>query len=116
MNDREYLVNLIEENTELPVIPLIGDSYVNFYDYSAEYGLGKLGSVLISEYCVYPMYGKECYVLKCNQMILEEYLLDHNLCKNVPDMLQYVKSEMNKIEWKKAIFVVVQKYDNKPVV
>lgn len=104
----EQLLKLMSEYPELPVIPLIGSSYIDFCDDSASKGIGKLGSVILSEYCLYPMYGKMCYVLKFNQMILEEYLVEHNDCTNLPDMHQYAEAEMGKIEWKKAIFVFVQ--------
>lgn len=49
-------------------------------------------------------------------MTLEEYLVENNDCTNLPDMHQYTEAEVNKIEWKKAIFVFLIKYDNKPVV
>lgn len=108
MDNREKLLELMSEYPELPVIPLIGMSYIDSCNDSVAEGLGELGGVVLSEYGLYPMYDEMCYILKFNQVVLEEYLLQNHPCSGSLDAHHYVESELDKIEWKKAIFVFVR--------
>lgn len=86
------------ENPKLPVIPLICNSFVEYYNIDTDYTTGYIGTSFISKYCYYDFgSGEKEFVIYDDIDLIEDNLLR----KNVKD----IETEINKIEWTSAIFL-----------
>lgn len=96
----ENLLKLINENPELPVIPMV-DYEVVGDDSCCRWG-GSLGTAEIKEYVGYEMYRDfEETVYKEDSDRIMEYLTDHDENLTDADIVKIVEG----LEWKKAIFL-----------
>ncbi len=92
----QSLGQLINEHPELPVIPLICNSFAEYYNLYTDYTTGCIGTSFISKYCHYNLGGKKEFVIYEDVDLIESYLLRQQF-KNI-------KTELNNIKWTSAIF------------
>lgn len=92
----QSLGQLINEHPELPVIPLICNSFAEYYNLYTDYTTGCIGTSFISKYCYYNFGSKKEFVIYEDIDLIEGYLLR----RHVKD----VKMILNKIKWTPAIF------------
>lgn len=116
MSIRETLFNLLIENPGLSVLFLVNHSFKPIEGIEMNYVMGKMDSVFVSEYCCYSFDNTYCYVLRNNIKEIQEYLYEKFSHLSLDVRNRKITEELDKIEWKKAIFVLLIKYDNKPVV
>lgn len=84
------------ENPELPVIPLICNSFADYYNLYTDYTTGYIGTSFISKYCYYDFGGQKEFVIYKHIDLIENYLLSHHV--------KDTEMAINKIEWTSAIF------------
>lgn len=92
----QSLGQLINENPDLPVIPLICNSFADYYNLYTDYTTGFIGTSFISKYCYYNFGGKKEFVIYEDIDLIEDYLLKHNV--------KDTKTAISKIKWTSAIF------------
>lgn len=92
----QSLSQLINEHPELPVIPLICNSFAEHYNLYIDYTTRCIGTSSISKYCYYNFDVKKEFVIYEDVDLIESYLLRHRV-KNI-------KMELSKIKWTSAIF------------
>ncbi len=92
----QSLGQLISEHPELPVIPLISNSFADYYNLYTDYTTGCIGTSFISKYCHYNFGGKKEFVIYEDVNLIEDYLLKHNA--------KDTEMAINKITWTSAIF------------
>jgi len=102
MDDKiKNLLKLINENPELPIIPMVDSDVVQSEDYG--YWQGSWGDAEIREFVGYQMYGDAgTIVYKDDMEDLIEYILDHE----GGDEKQAEKTA-NALDWVKAIIVSI---------
>lgn len=99
MNNEKTLIELIQENPELPVIPLV-DSEVVAEDYYT-WWLGKWGQAEIGHYYL----GKE-------RVLIKEWDDDEDILNDVfPEWEdysdEYLRGVIQRVKWVKAIIVKI---------
>lgn len=109
INRSQELLNLIRDNPELPVIPMVAGEVVA--DDSYPYWMGSWGSSEVTEYYV----GREKVHFKSDD--IEDVLMDMNGCrygytKDGRDIYDDLTDEewdeiYNSLPWKKAIVVYI---------
>lgn len=92
----QLLAQLINGHPELPVIPLICNSFSEYYNLYTDYTTGCIGTSFISKYCYYKFYNQEEFVIYEDIDSIEDYLLRHQI--------KDIEMVMNKIQWTPAIF------------
>lgn len=92
----QALEQLINEYPELPVIPLILDSFVEYYNLYTDYTIGCIGTSFISKYCYYNLGGEKLLITYEDIDLIEDYLSRHDV--------QDIEAELNNIKWIPAIF------------
>ena len=92
----QSLGQLINDHPELPTIPLICNSFAEYYNLYTDYTTGCIGTSFISKYCYYNFGGKKEFVIYEDIDIIESYLLRHHV--------KDVKMVLSKIKWTSAIF------------
>lgn len=92
----QSLSQLINEHPDLPVIPLICNSFSEYYNLYTDYTTGCIGTSFISKYCYYKFYDQKEFVIYEDIDSIEDYLLRHHV--------KDIKVTMSKIEWTPAIF------------
>lgn len=109
MTDTEKLLNLIKENPDLPVVPMVNDEIVG--DDSCSYWLGHWGRSAVTEYFI----GKERIHFK-NDDDEENVLCDLPGCgysktadgRDIYDLSDEEWTTLyNSLEWVKAIVVYI---------
>ena len=95
------LVDLINENPDLPVKVRVSTEVVGGDDYA--WWLGIIGRSEVKEYITYQMYGDgEDFVFKDNTEEMFEFISDSGEISE-----EQAKKKINELEWQKAIFVNV---------
>ncbi len=92
----QSLGQLINEHPDLPVIPLICNSFAEYYNLYTDYTTGCIGTSFISKYCYYNFGGKKEFVIYEEVDLIEGYLLSHHV--------KDIEMILNKIKWTPAIF------------
>lgn len=96
MNNVNALLTLINENPQLPVIPLICNSFADYYNLYSDYTIGCIGTSFISKYCYFGFSGTKEFIIYEDKDIIEDYLTKHSVQNS--DMF------LDKINWTSAIF------------
>ena len=96
LNNKVKLLNLINKNPQLRVIPLISNSFANSYNLYSTYTTGCIGNSFISKYCYFNFSGTNEFIMYENKIIIEDYLSKH------PE--QNSNINIDKINWIPAIF------------
>ena len=107
LNELEWLLKLIQENPDLPIIPIVSDEVIepnsNAKLVSSNRWMGSVGDAEISMYIKCKghirLYGDCDYIetlLDCNKYTREE-------CEKLND--EQLENEYNNLPWEKGIFV-----------
>ncbi|MDR1548634.1 MAG: hypothetical protein LBT06_08625 [Hungatella sp.] len=99
-NNVHKLIELVEQNPSLPIIVLVGERVIEFYDPCSSYIKSYFSDCFISEFCIFPFYDQKKYVLKGNEVYIEEYLYN-NFSSSELDIV----NSINQLNWEKAIFI-----------
>lgn len=99
---KRELLQLIEENCDLEVIPLVSYQATNYLDEDNTYNACKFVNPFKGKYCYFDFYGTKQFILEQNKILIEEYLY-----KYISEDKEIIKNELEKIEWKEAIFVYI---------
>lgn len=92
----QSLGQLINEHPDLPVIPLICNSFVEYYNLYTDYTTGCIGTSFISKYCYYSFGDEEEFVIYEDIDLIESYLLMHHV--------KDIEIIISEIKWTPAIF------------
>lgn len=99
---KEKLLKLIQENPNLEIIPLVNYNTINYMDEDSTYTACEFSNPFIDEYCYFDFYGRKEFVLLQDVILIEDYLYKtFSYDKNL------IQIELDKLEWKKAIFVYI---------
>lgn len=98
MNRYKELIELIKENPDLEVIPMVDNEVIGGDEYSNYYG--HFGKAYVEEY-VY-MLDFQNIITKDNTYEIQEYLENEDEMTD-EEIQEYIKN----LEWKKAIFVYI---------
>lgn len=109
------LLHMMRENPELHVLFLVNHSFGIIEGIEMNYVLGNIDDIFVAEYCCYFFYDMRCYVLQNNVKEIQEYLSEKYADLSFDVRNRKIAEELDKIEWKQAIFVVVSEYESKPV-
>lgn len=117
----DNLFELINTNPNLPIVVLINNDFINYYEPDTDYTYGSINKSFIAEYCDYtfncslPAEGSDepehfCFtnrIFKSEIHIIKDHLLSECSSKKscVPEV--YLQENLNKIIWKTAIFACV---------
>ena len=105
MSNEKKLLKLVQENPELPIVPMVDGEVCQEDSYG--YWLGSFGRSEVNEWvCV-----NERFYTRNDQDELEEQFSD-DICDDYPDMpdVEFQKMVHKKVEalpWKKAIIVYI---------
>ena len=106
MSETEKLIELIKENPELPIVPMVYYEVVG-EDYG--YWMGKVDSVRIEEYLIDSWYGDDCVRFKSDEdddLIIEGIAeIEFGDCTNEENWKK--AEEKLKGLWEKAIIVYI---------
>lgn len=95
------LVELINENPDLPVLVRVAADVVGSDDYS--WWQGVIGRSEVRDFVSYQMYGDgEDFVFKDNKEDLTEFISDSEKISE-----EEAEKKVNELDWKEAIFVNV---------
>lgn len=113
MKQREKLMQLLElmqANPELPVIPCVDGDVVGGDEYYC--WLGSWGESAVQEFIIGKerTYYREEDICEMNDVLYERY--DPELVDNMTD--EETRAAYNALPWKKAIFVNVHQYEEEP--
>lgn len=105
MNNGKELLKLVQENPDLPIVPLV-DYEVCFEDYG--YWQGSFGRAKVNEY----VHFDDRFYTRDYQDIIEDKLSD-TLCDDYPDMpddefFKMIHEKAEALPWKKAIIVYIE--------
>lgn len=96
----KQLVNLMEENPNIPVIPMIDSEVVRSDDFA--YWQGSFGDSAVKEFTFFEMYGDYPeMVYKDDTDGIKEYLLENDCCSTDAEAEKIIEE----LEWKRAIIV-----------
>lgn len=104
------LLELMQANPELPVIPCVDGDVVSGDEY---YGwLGSWGESAVQEFVIgrERTYYREDDICEMNDVLYERY--DPELVDNMTE--EETRAAYNALPWKKAIFVDVHQYEEEP--
>lgn len=104
MNNGKELLKLMQENPDLPIVPMVDGEVCEDGD---GYWMGSFGYAEVNEY----VYVKDRFCTRDYQEDIEDYLSD-DLCDEYPDLSDEDYSEMvhrkaEALPWKKAIIVYI---------
>lgn len=109
MSETEKLIELIKQNPELSVVPMV------YYEVVAEdcgYWMGRIDSVRIDEYLIDPWYGDDCVRFKSDsdEDTIIEGIAEHKFgdCTNEKN---WEKAKVYlKTLWEKAIICYIESF------
>lgn len=104
------LLELMQANPELPVIPCVDGDVVGGDEYYC--WLGSWGESAVQEFIIGKerTYYREDDICEMNDVLYERY--DPELVDNMTD--EETRAAYNALPWKKAIFVNVHQYEEEP--
>jgi hypothetical protein len=104
------LLELMQANPELPVIPCVDGDVVGGDEYYC--WLGSWGESAVQEFIIGKerTYYREDDICEMNDVLYERY--DPELVDNMTD--EETRAAYNALPWKKAIFVDVHQYEEEP--
>jgi hypothetical protein len=105
-----YLLNLIKENPELPIMPMVSTECVGGDDFSywaAEWGKASIEEYWVDEDNEGRIYYKSSSYDDLVDKIMDEREIDFDLDPEANDLEEFAKGIVNKYEWTKAIFVKI---------
>ena len=109
MNNTKELIRLIQENPDLPIVPMV-DSDVVVDDYFG-YWLGSFGNCEVNEYICIEMYGNDRFVTRDDQDEIEEYfiqlILDEDENISDEEVVSRAHKQAEALDWVKAIVVYI---------
>lgn len=117
----DNLLGLINKNPNLPIIILINNNFINYYEPDTDYTYGSIKESFVAEYCDYtfncslPAKGSDepehfCFtnrIFRSEIHIIEDHLLSECSSKEPLEQEVYLRKNLDKIFWKTAIFVCV---------
>lgn len=110
MAEHMQLLELMQANPELPVIPCVDGDVVGGDEYYC--WLGSWGESAVQEFIIGKerTYYREDDICEMNDVLYERY--DPELVDNMTD--EETRAAYNALPWKKAIFVDVHQYEEEP--
>lgn len=111
MNQTQEFLELVKQNPDLPIVPMVDSDVCCGDDYS--WWLGSFGSARIDEYVSIEMYGECRFFTKDEQPEIEEYIFD-KICDewegdelSDKEVEQKAHEQAEKLPWVKAIIVYI---------
>lgn len=111
MNEKtQALLQLIKENPELPIVPMVGADIVA--DDSWGYWMGSFGSASVDEYLL-PRNDYDPVLFKSDDDVFDtlEKILPEEEFEKLPDSEAECRPAYDALPWKKAIIVYVETPD-----
>lgn len=112
MNNTQEFIKLVQENPDLPIVPMVDAEIVCGDDYG--WWLGSFGCCEITEYVCVEMYGEDRFVARDDQDEIEEYFADKILNEDESDYLsdeqveRMAHEQAEALDWIKAIIMWIR--------
>ena len=107
MNNTKKLIKLVQENPDLPVVPMVDAEVVDNDNYG--WWLGSFGHCEVTEYTRVEVYNEDRFVVRDDQDEIEEYFMneivdnDESLSEEETERMAHEQAEA--LDWVKAIVV-----------
>lgn len=105
MNNTQAFIKLVQENPDLPIVPMVAYDVVD--DDSYHWWLGSFVDCEVTEYALMEMYTEDRFVTRDDQDEIEEYfmneLLDKDDTLSEEEIERMAHEQAEALDWIKAI-------------
>lgn len=111
MNKTQEFLELVKQNPDLPIVPMVDSEIVADDGYA--WWLGSFGCASVGEYVSIKMYGENRFFTKDEQDEIEEYFADNLADERDYDLHEgeiekLVHEQAENLPWVKAIIVYIK--------
>ena len=107
MNNTKEFIKLVQENPDLPIVPMVAYDVVDSDSY--HWWLGSFVDCEVNEYTCVEMYNEDRFVIRDDIDEIEEYfmneLLDEDDTLSAEDVEKIAIEKAKSLDWQKAIVV-----------
>lgn len=111
MSNGKELLKLVQENPELPIVPMVNSEIVADDGYN--WWLGSFGHSVVDSYACVEYYGDDRFFTKDEQDLIEEYFAEKIIYEDENEELsdeeveKRAHEQAESLPWKKAIIVYI---------